>query len=150
MLEFLSVHLLWWHWIVLGLILLIMEMFTGTFILLGLGLSAVIVGVIDTLYPLSLNGGISIWILFSLLSFLFWFKFMKDNSIEKSGQSNCSLDTLGVVESHIETNGRGRVRFDKPLLGTTLWTATSKENLTPNSRVKIIEIKGQLIEVAKI
>jgi len=75
---------------------------------------------------------------------------MKDDSVEYSGQSNYSLETLGVVEENITANGRGKVRFDKPVLGTTIWTATSKESLESNTRVEIIEIKGQLIEVAKI
>ena len=150
MLEFLSSNLLWWHWIVLGIVLLTMEIFTGTFVLLGLGLSGIVVGIIDVIYPLSLNMELTIWIVLSLLYFVLWFRYMKDNSIEHSGQSNYSLETLGVVEENITANGRGKVRFDTPVLGTTIWTATSKESLEPNSRVKIIEIKGQLIEVAKI
>ena len=150
MLELLSSNLLWWHWIVLGIVLLIMEIFTGTFILLGLGVSGIIVGLIDVSYPLSLNMELTTWMILSLLSFVLWFKYMKDNSIEHSGQSNYSLETLGLVEQNITANGRGKVRFDMPILGTTLWTATSKETLEPNTRVEIIEIKGQLIEVAKI
>ena len=150
MLEFLSSNLLWWHWIILGIVLLIMEMFTGTFLLLGLGLAGIMVGVIDVLYPISLNIQLTIWIILSLLSIALWFKYMKDNSIEHLGQSNYSLETLGVIEESIRANGRGKVRFDMPVLGNTIWTATAKEDLSTNSRVKIVEIKGQLIEVAKI
>jgi membrane protein implicated in regulation of membrane protease activity len=150
MLEFLATNLLWWHWIVLGIILLTMEIFTGTFMLLGLGVSAIVVGVIDIIYPLSLNMELTIWMILSLLSIVLWFKYMKDNSVDSSGQSNYSLETLGVVEQNIMANGRGKVRFDTPVLGTSIWTATSKETLEANTRVEIIEIKGQLIEVAKI
>ncbi len=150
MLAFLSSNLLWWHWIVLGIVLLTMEIFTGTFILLGLGLSGIIVGIIDVFHPLSLNMELTLWIILSLFSFVLWFKYMKDNSNEHSGQSNYSLETLGVVEQNIIANRRGKVRFDMPVLGTTLWTATSKETLESNTRVRIIEINGQLIEVAKI
>jgi hypothetical protein len=149
MLEILS-DLLWWHWIVFGIILLIMEMFTGTFILLGLGIAGIIVGIVDVIYPLPLSVELTLWIIFSLFSIALWFKYMKDNSVEKSGQSNYSLDTLGTIRKSIQMNERGTVYFDTPVLGNTLWTATAKENLTPNTRVKIIEIKGQLIEVAKL
>ena len=149
MLEILS-DLLWWHWIVFGIILLIMEMFTGTFILLGLGIAGIIVGIIDVIYPLSLTVELTLWIIFSLFSIILWFKYMKDNSVETSGQSNYSLDTLGTIKKNIQMNERGTVYFDTPVLGNSLWTATAKENLTPNTRVKIIEIKGQLIEVAKL
>ena len=150
MLDFLSTNLFWWHWIVFGIILLTMEMFTGTFMLLGLGVAGIIVGIIDVIYPISLTVALTIWISLSILSIALWFKYMKDNSVETSGQSNYSLETLGTVEKNIKINERGIVSFDTPVLGNSRWTATSKENLTPNTRVKIVEIKGQLIEVAKV
>ena len=150
MLEFLTQHLLWWHWIALGLLLLTMEMFTGTFMMLGLGVAAIIVGLVDIIYPISLEMELLLWMILSILSLAIWFKYMKDKSIETSGQSNDSLDTLGVVEEKIIINGRGTVRFDSPVLGNSVWIATAKENLDTNSRIKIIEVKGQLIEVASI
>ena len=150
MLELLTQNLLWWHWMVLGLILITMEIFTGTFMMLGLGLSAIFVGVIDVIYPLSMEIAISLWMVLSIISIAIWFKYMRDKSIETSGQSNESLETLGVVEKEIAINGRGLVRFDKPILGSSVWMATAKENLDKNSRVKIIEVKGQLIEVASL
>jgi len=150
MIEFLSTHLLWWHWIVLGIFLLTMEIFTSTFMLLGIGLSAVIVGTIDILFPLSTEIELTIWMILSLLSIAIWFKYMKDNVIETLGQSNYSLETLGTIEKEILINGRGKVRFDTPILGNSTWQATSKEHLKKDRRIKIVEIKGQLIEVASI
>jgi hypothetical protein len=150
MIEFLSTHLLWWHWIVLGIFLLTMEMFTGTFMLLGLGLSAIVVGLIDTLYPISIQAELVIWMILSLLSIIIWFRYIQDQKQDPSGQSNYSLETLGRVEADIPINGRGIVRFDTPILGNSTWQATSKEHLSLGSRVKIITIKGQLIEVASL
>ena len=46
LIVFLNDTILWWHWIVLGFILLILEMSTGTFIMLGLGVAAIIVGLL--------------------------------------------------------------------------------------------------------
>ena len=150
MLEFLTINLLWWHWVVFGIFLITLELFTGTFILLGLGLASMIVGILDNLFQTSLAIELSLWILLSILSLILWVKYLKDPSVEKSGQSNYSLETLGTIKKSIEVNGRGSVHFDTPVLGNTLWTATAKERLDINTRVKIIKIKGQLIEVAKI
>jgi len=150
MLEFLTMNLLWWHWVVFGIFLITLELFIGTFILLGLGLAAMLVGVSDNLFNTSLEMELTLWILLSILSFIIWFNYLKDPSVENSGQSNYSLETLGTIENSIVTNGRGSVSFDTPVLGNTRWTATAKENLEMNTRVRIIEIKGQLIEVAKI
>jgi len=150
MIEYLSTNLLWWHWVAVGIALLTLEIFSGTFMMLGLGLAAIIVGVIDVLYPLSIELQLSIWIGLSVIAVALWFKYMQDRSVESSGQSNYTLETEGVVTQSITPNGRGKVRFDKPVLGDTAWMATSKETLAEDERIKIIEIKGQLIEVTKI
>ena len=150
MLEFLSTNLLWWHWIAFGLVLLTLEMFSGTFLMLGLGVSAIVVGVIEVLFPMTLEIQLSIWLILSVVTIAWWFKYMRDNAVEKTGQSNYTLETQGVVTKAIEPNSRGEVKFDLPVLGNTTWIATSKERLDINSRVKIIEVKGQLIEVASL
>ena len=150
MLEFLSTNLLWWHWIAFGLILLTLEMFSGTFLMLGLGTSAIIVGVIEVLFPMTLEIQLTIWLILSVVTIAWWFKYMRDNRVEQTGQSNYTLETKGTVTKTIEPNSRGEVKFDLPVLGNTTWVATSKEELPINTRVKIIKVKGQLIEVAPL
>jgi len=150
MIEYLSTNLLWWHWVAFGIILLTLEIFSGTFMLLGLGVAAIIVGAIDLFHPISVEMELTIWIVLSIIAIVVCFKYLRDNSIESSGQSNYALDTLGTVTKIIPQNGRGEVRFDRPILGNTIWFATSKEELQKGSRVKIVEVKGQLIEVKKI
>jgi membrane protein implicated in regulation of membrane protease activity len=147
MLELLSTELLWWHWIAFGLFLVTLEMFTGTFMLLGLGVAAMIVGATDNLFKTSLETELILWIVLSILSLLLWFKYLKNPQTEDSGQSNYTLDTLGIVTKAISHNDRGEVKFDSPVLGNTTWFATSKEDISQGSRVSIVEVKGQLIEV---
>jgi len=150
MIELLTTDLLWWHWIILGIFLLTLEIFTGTFMLLGFGLSAMIVGILDNFLEINIITELILWIIFSILSLILWFKYFKEPLKEYSGQSNYSLNIEGIVTKEIKKNQRGEVTFDAPVLGNTVWTTTSKETLTLENRVKIIKIKGQLIEVAKI
>lgn len=150
MIAFLNETILWWHWIVLGLILLIVEMSTGTFIMLGLGIAAILVGILDTFTTISFSTELSIWMVLSVISIIIWFQFFRQKPVSHSGQSNYKLDTLGMVTENIKPHARGEVRFDKPVLGNTLWHATSKSQLEKNTRVKIVEVNGQLIEVAPI
>ena len=150
MLEFLSSNLLWWHWIAFGLVLLTLETFSGTFLMLGLGVAAIIVGIVDVLFPIGVQIQLTIWLILSVISIAWWFKYMRDNAIDETGQSNYTLETEGTVIKTIEPNSRGEVKFDLPVLGNTTWIATSKEELDINTRVKIVEIKGQLIEVASL
>ena len=150
MIAFLNETILWWHWILLGLILLIVEMSTGTFMILGLGVAAILVGIVDNIFPISFSTELIVWMGLSILSIIIWFKFFIRKPVSHSGQSNYKLDTLGMVTEDIQPHSRGKVKFDKPVLGNTLWPATSQLHIKENTRVKIVEINGQLIEVTPI
>ena len=147
MIAFLNETVLWWHWIVFGIVLLIIEMSTGTFFMLGLGVAAIVVGIIDTLLGTSFTAELGIWMVLSILAIAAWFKWFREPPVTDSGQSNYRLDTLGTVLEEIHPHARGKVTFDAPVLGNTSWHATSKVDLEKNMRVKIVEINGQLIEV---
>jgi len=149
MIEFLSTELLWWHWIAFGILLVTTEIFIGTFVMLGLGVAALLVGATDMLFKLSVELELTLWLLLSLASIALWFQYLRTPIVDSSGQSNYTLDTLGVITKEIPHNGRGEVRFDTPVLGNTVWFATSKEPLEEGRRVSIVEVKGQLIEVQK-
>ena len=118
--------------------------------MLGLGTSAIIVGVIEVLFPMNIEMQLTIWLIFLVITIAWWFRYMQNNSIDETGQSNYTLKTKGTVIKTIKPNSRGEVKFDLPVLGNTTWIATSKEELPVNTRVKIIEVKGQLIEVASL
>ena len=150
MIEFLNETVLWWHWIAIGIILLILEMNMGTFFMLGLGVAAILVGVIDNLMGTSFKTELFIWIVLSVLSIAAWFKWFREKPITDSGQSNYRLDTLGTVIEDIQPHSRGKVTFDAPVLGNTSWHATAKVDIDKETRVKIVEINGQLIQVEPI
>jgi len=150
MLEFLTNELFWWHWIIFGLILLIAEIFTGTFIMLGLAIGAIIVGIADIIFLLSLNNELLVWSIVSIITIIILFKYFVNHKTDRSGQSNYAIGTRGVVEEPIDANGRGKVKFNRPILGNTIWHATAKEDISLLTNVKIVNVKGQLIEVEKI
>ncbi len=150
MIALLNESVLWWHWIVFGIILLILEMSTGTFFMLGLGIAAIIVGLIDTTMNTSFTVELSIWMVLSILAIAAWFKWFREPPLTDSGQSNYRLDTLGIVMEDIQPHSRGKVTFDTPVLGNTSWHAISKVDIDKDTRVQIVQINGQLIEVEPI
>ena len=147
MIEILNETVLWWHWIVFGIVLLILEMSTGTFFMLGLGVAAIVVGIIDATLGTSFTLELVIWIVLSLLAIAAWFKWFKEEPLSDSGQSNYRLDTLGIVRENIQPHSRGKVTFDTPVLGNTSWHATAKVDIDKDTRVQIVQVNGQLIEV---
>lgn len=150
MIYFLNETILWWHWIVFGIALLILDMSLGTFFILGLGVAAITVGVIDAFISTTFTVELGIWMVLSILTIAAWFKWFRENPITDSGQSNYRLDTLGTVIEDIQPHSRGKVTFDTPVLGNTSWHATSKVDIDKDTRVKIVQINGQLIEVAPL
>ena len=147
LIEFLNETVLWWHWIVFGIALLIWDMNMGTFFILGLGVAAIIVGVVDMFLDTSFTIELTIWMILSILAIAAWFKWFREEPVTDSGQSNYRLDTLGVVMEDIQPHSRGKVTFDTPVLGNTSWHAISKVDIDKGTRVKIVQINGQLIEV---
>ena len=141
---------LWWHWVVFGLLLLVLEMLSGTFMLLALGVAAILTGVIDVVFDVSFNVELALWIFFSIIAIGAWVKWFKEKTLTQSGQSNYRLDTLGTVMQTIAPHERGEVTFDTPVLGNTKWQATAKVEISKGSRVKIVQVNGQLIEVKEV
>jgi membrane protein implicated in regulation of membrane protease activity len=147
MLEMLT----WWHWIVLGLILIVTEIIAPLFIVLWFGLAAIIVGLIDLAFATSFKIELLIWIVLSVLFLTVWFIFFRDKSVaSRSGQSDFTLGTKGVVIEDILPNEKGKVRFEAPVLGSSEWYAISEGTLKKGDAVHIIEVKGQLLKMEGI
>ena len=150
MFDIINSLILWWHWIIIGIILITAEIFVPIFVIIWFGVSAIIIGFIDYFFKISFQVELSLWIILSILFTVLWFKFFKEKTLTNSGQSNNSYDTKGVVIEKIELGQRGLVKFDSPILGASKWIATSDNKLEIGVRVKIEKIKGQLIKVKEI
>ena len=146
--EFFTQYITWWHWIVLGILFIILEMATGTFIVLGFGIAAVLAGLLDFILNMNFLTQIGVWIFLSILIITISFKYFKAQpTVSNTGQSNFGFDTPGTVTKAIAPHSRGTVQFDTPVLGNTSWSATADQKLEVGTRVTIKEVQGQLISV---
>jgi membrane protein implicated in regulation of membrane protease activity len=126
-------------------------MATGTFITLGFGIAAVLVGLLTLLTGMNFLTQVILWIILSVGSIALIFKYYKEQpTISSSGQSDHGLDTLGTVIQDIKAQQRGEVRFDTPVLGNSVWKAISDQAIANGDRVSIVEVNGQLIKVVQI
>lgn len=73
-----------WHWLVLGFLLLIVEMFVPTFASLWFGAAAIIVAALSWLLPISVSIQIIVWLVLSSVFLLAWFKFIKPLSVDRT------------------------------------------------------------------
>jgi len=148
--DFLNTHVLWWHWVVFGLLLVIGELLSGTFLLLGIGIAAVVTGLLGWFWPLSFTAELLLWSAGTAGVVVFWYRHFRRASDTESGQSGYRVDTPGTVTEAIEPPGRGRVLFDAPVLGNREWPAYADRPIAQGARVRIVEVSGQMIKVEEI
>lgn len=143
-------EIVWWHWIVLGLGLAMIELMVPSFFIIWFGLAALLVGLVVLVVPdLGFSAQIFIWTLLSIGMTALWFKIFRPGNKTRSGQADAALGEIGVLVRAIEPMGRGEVRFQKPVMGSDVWPCVADEAIAAGERVKVIAVDGQLLKVAK-
>jgi len=145
---------LYWHWLIFGMVLLILELVSFTFVILWFGVGALFVGVVLFFLPhLSVASQLFIWAMASgVLTFL-WFKFFKPFMKDKTKAGIAREAILGEVGYVIKvpTSGqKGVVRFAMPILGADEWSFLCEDEVVLGDRVKVVEISGNSLVVVKV
>jgi len=145
----------WWHWVVLGLGLGLLELAVLSFFIVWFGLGALLVGIALLLVPvLGVTTQILLWAFASAAMTVLWFKvFRKDAQATRAGQANAAIGETGVLVRSIQPLGtepaRGEVRFQKPLMGSDVWPCVADEAIAAGERVRVLAIDGQLLKVGR-
>ncbi|MDP1521087.1 NfeD family protein [Porticoccus litoralis] len=143
-----------WHWLVLGILLVIMEIFIPSFTVLWFGLGALVVGV--TLWPLPelpLAAQLLIWIVASCLFAILWFKYFKPRMIDKTTAGIAREAAVGESGQVIKVPAgerRGVVRFAIPILSADEWEFICEQDVAVGDRVFIKEFSGNTLIVVKL
>lgn len=142
-----------WHWLILGMGLIIAELFIPSFTIFWFGLGALVVaGWLFVAPGLPLTGQLLVWALASALFTWLWFRLirprMKDRT--KAGISReAVLGESGRVIRAPESDRRGMVRFATPLLGADEWPFICEQAVSPGDRVFVRDISGNTLIVEK-
>lgn len=143
-----------WHWMVLGILLVLFELFLPSFTALWFGVGAFVVGILFWLMPtLLLETQIIIWVILSIALTTFWFKVLKPLSFEKTKAGlprEAILGQVGTVIKPPSLEHTGLVRFSVPVLGSDEWLCRSQDVLQVGDRIQVIEILGNEIVVKKL
>jgi inner membrane protein len=140
--------LLWWHWLVLGLVLVAGELATpGGFYLLFFGLGGIVVGL---LAAAGVGGPVPVQILaFSVISvaLLAAFRARLLRAMQRNPQAP-AIDTLvgeiGTATQTLEPDAVGKIE----LRGTS-WSARngSESSIAAGSRCRVIRVEGLMLHV---
>lgn len=147
--EFLQ-HLQAWHWLCLGVLVLLGELLGAGGFLLGIGASALVVSLIKFTAP----GLVWYWqfLIFGLLSValtvIYWKRFRKFNEKTEQPLLNSRIQNLlgrQVTLMRAIENGQGKVQIED-----ALWSVTYTQNLPAGTIVKIIGAEGMVLLVEPI
>ena len=147
-------ELFYWHWFLLGIGLLIVEILLPSFTIFWFGLGALVVGVVLWVFPdFSLTGQILLWSIASVMFAVLWFKYFKPRMVDKTKAGIAREAAIGesgqVIKAPME-NGRGIVRFTTPILGDDEWEFLCEQAVTLGDKVFIKEISGNTLIVVKL
>jgi len=144
----------WWYWIIAGFCLMGLDLIVPSFTLIWFGLGALAVGLVKAVWPdLPVIAQVLLWPVASISFTVMWFKYLKP----KGNAKYSALPREGVV-GEIGSIIRGAdqgcdrwtVRFGGPLLGAEEWCCYADEELQVGDRVRVTEIEGRVLKVAKM
>jgi len=145
-------ELLWWHWVVLGVVLTLLELAVPAFFLVWFGVGAIIVGIVVLIFPqLAFAWQVLVWIACSVAFIWLWFKVFKPGAYKtRAGMSKGAvIGEIGLVIRDIRPFEKGQIRFQKPVLGDEVWESIADEEIKAGERVKVLEVEGNILKVAK-
>ncbi len=148
-------ELAWWHWMVIGLGLGLLELFVASFFVIWFALGALLVGVAMLVIPdMAFSTQMLLWTAASVVMTVLWFKVLrKDAGKTRSGQADEALGEIGVLVRAVEPLGiesaRGEVRFQKPVMGSDVWPCLADEAIAAGERVRVLAVDGQILKVGK-
>ncbi len=144
----------YWHWIVMGIVLMLSEIFIGSFFILWFGAAAIVVGLLILPLPqMSLAAQLIIWVVSSAAFATAWFKLIKPLNIDKTKAGLSKEALVGEIGQVLQTpngNKRGKVRFPAPVLGSDEWLIISHEAVSIGDRVSVVDLSGNALIVEKV
>ncbi|MDD3352878.1 NfeD family protein [Zoogloea sp.] len=143
----------WWHWIVLGLVLVLAELVLPAFFVIWFGIGALLVGLMLGLAPAAEPVlQVLLWIASSLAMVVLWFRIFRSSEQKtRVGQSDGEvIGEVGLMARAAAPFARGRVRFQKPLLGSEEWECVVDEPIQAGERVRVLAVQGSFLKVGKV
>ncbi len=142
-----------WIWGAIGVILLAVEMATGTFYVLWFGVSALSVAIAMWMFP-NIPQAIQ-FVMFAVLSFsslaIWKLNYKKTETHSRVGQSQGEeIGRTGTVIVACSPSASGKISFTQGLMGSREWPAISDETIEAGSEAKVTAVEGNMLRIVKI
>ena len=144
-------HAEWWHWIVGGIVLVLAELVIPSFFIVWFGLGALLTGLLTLAFDLSVTAQLATWTLASLAMVGLWFRVFKQSFVKtRVGTADGEvIGEIGLLVSAVAPFERGKVRFQRPVLGSEEWVCLADAPIAAGERVKVVAVEGSFLKVSK-
>jgi membrane protein implicated in regulation of membrane protease activity len=146
-------ELLYWHWIVAGIILILLEIPLPSFTTLWLGAAAIVVGLLMLAFPeMNFTAQVLAWTVLSVILTWAWFRYLKPLSTDRTMAGLSREAIIGQVGQVIQVpndDRRGVLRFPAPVLGEDEWQFITQDELRMGDRVRVTDLSGNSLIVQK-
>ncbi len=144
-------ELAWWHWMVMGMVLVGLEMLVPTFFLIWFGLGAILVGLITLVAVPGFAIQLVLWAVASLAMMGVWLKWFKIPDSNRAGQAKEGVMGLtGLITRPVTETENGEILFQRPVLGADRWPVVADAPIAAGAKAKIVDVLGQTLKVAKL
>lgn len=144
-------ELAWWHWLVLGMVLVALEMLVPTFFLIWFGLGALLVGVVTLFAALGLAPQLVLWAIASLAMMAIWIRWFKVPDRNRAGQAKEGVIGLaGLMTRPVTETENGEILFQRPVLGADRWPVVADAPIAAGAKAKVVDVLGQTLKVEKL
>ena len=146
-------EVLWWHWVVLGIVLMLLELAVPAFFLIWFGAAAVVVGVAVAFFPtFPFAYQVITWTVCSLALVWFWFKvFRRGFHKTRVGLSRGTfVGEIGLITRDIRPYEKGLIRFQKPIFGDDTWECMADEEIKVGERARVLDVEGNFLKVGRL
>lgn len=152
--EWLDTNIVYWHWVALGLLLVLLELTIPVFVIMWLGVAGITIGLLMLVFPLNFTMQILLWMKLSLIYIGLWHLFISPRLGNKTMAGLSREAIIGQVGLTLHFNGetrRGRLRFSAPILGNDEWDFIynhhTEQPLNNGDKVVVLDISGNSLLV---
>jgi hypothetical protein len=137
-------NFLWWHWIVLGIVLVILELAVPSFTIFWFGLGAILTGLLVAVLPgLSMEWQLLVFSASSIGFTFLWFRFFlpRKRTASAGAAEQLAIGQTGIAATRALTPGDiGQVVFSVPVMGHESWEYTADEPINTGERVRVLAV----------
>lgn len=142
-----------WMWGVLGLVLLAIEMGTGSIYVLWFGIAALCVAIATWVFPtMPVAMQFAIFAALSIGSLAIWkLNYTKTETHSRAGQAQGEeIGRVGTLIEACSPSQNGKIQFTQGLMGSREWPAIANETILKGTQARVVAVEGNALRIQRI